>query len=292
MYAFVLQTLVQLLAFTFPPFLTLVHSTYTDTQIGRIYHSYGGLRGLSLSGSPSWGLTIGYGIAFILFFKNLNSWTAVNKFLIFILLVCGNFFAGRSGFLGLALGLVYYLTKMPKKHLFTLSFLGSIVIFILSFMYMEKIQEVLAINKETFKFALEAYYNYQNNGVIETRSTNILFSMWNVQYSDFTHLFGDGYFLSPIEDSYYQHTDVGYLRTILFGGVFFGLLVICIQGVLLLSFKSKFQRPYYVMIYIMLMIFEAKAMTVMFNKYVYIFTFVTFMLSSFEKTSIIEDRRD
>ena len=38
-------------------------------MLERTYIGYGGIRGLALAASPGWGLTVGYGMAFLFYIK-------------------------------------------------------------------------------------------------------------------------------------------------------------------------------------------------------------------------------
>ena len=73
---------------------------------------------------------------------------------------------------------------------------------------------------------LEPILNYFKNGKIESASTNSLGKMYeNFSPSDKTLLLGDGYWLGLDGSGYYGKTDVGFMRNILYGGVFYTLLL-------------------------------------------------------------------
>ena len=75
------------------------------------------------------------------------------------------------------------------------------------------------------RFAFEAFFNYSEYGSLETESSNDLQTMYRFPEQLKTYFIGDGWLNHPeIEGYYYKQTDVGYLRLIYFGGVFYALL--------------------------------------------------------------------
>lgn len=289
-YSFCFQTIVQLLAFISPTFLTIVHSTYSQLQIGVLFDSYHGVRGLALSGSPGWGLTIGYGISFILYIKTfiIRNKITLRAIIVGLLLVVGNFFAGRSGYVGLIIALLFYFFAdeifilKAKKYLLVITLSVFSIIYIYFFT-----PDILDKFSRISHFAFEFYYTYEKTGKIATRSTDILIEMWNnVTFSYNTFLLGDGLFILP-DGSYYQHTDVGVLRNLLFGGFFLYLYIIICQmylcGFLYLFDKKTTDKLFIFLMFIMFMIFEMKAMTLMYNKYVYIYCIMFIIIYAYNK---------
>lgn len=81
----------------------------------------------------------------------------------------------------------------------------------------------------------EGFFNYLDTGQFVTKSTNQLSTMY-VHPSMQTFLYGDGYY--TVLGSYYMQTDVGYLRPLLFWGIFgeilyYGQLIPLIYGIYL-----------------------------------------------------------
>jgi hypothetical protein len=121
---------------------------------------------------------------------------------------------------------------------------------------------------DLFRFAFEGFFNWYEQGVWETSSTNVLSSMWVWPDDLKTWLIGDGYFSNPYGDpnyvgdtptsGYYMRTDVGYLRFIYYCGVF-GLVcfIIFLLFLCLVNYrKYKKEKPLFLMLFVLqLMIF-------------------------------------
>lgn len=294
---FVIQSVVELLAFFSPEFASLVHLTYKPEQIEQLYNnaSYSGdreisIRGLALTASPGWGLAVGYGFAFLFYVKHylLNKPLNIKMLTIGLLLIIGTFFAGRTGFVGAILGLIYYLIASGSLFVKIKNiFYGiSILLIGLSIVYFTftDIAE-LFINK-VFPFVFEMYFQYESTGTASSKSTDVLAKMWTIPISEQVYLYGSGLFTDPSTGSYYRHVDIGYLRNILFGGIFWMLLIVLynsyIGGVIfILNKKVDFDtKTFIVFLLLYTMVLEAKAMTLAFNKYaftIFIFYFIALL---------------
>lgn len=281
---FVIQSIVQILAFLSPQVASVVHIFYTEKAFQRLYEGYGGIRGLALTGSPGWGLSVGYGFAFLFYVKAYVVRRKINFLTVFfgLLLVAGTIFAGRSGFIGAILGIFLYLTSSDNfvikiRNLFYGLFLFFSVVFLI---YISFPGFVSLLQERVFPFVFEFIYKYESTGKFQTNSTNILMRMWDIEISDMKFLIGTGWFTDPDTGSYYMHTDVGYIRNILFGGVVWVVFLFFYQAKLIglnyLNYKSvpKNTKRLIFFVFIYLAIMEAKAMTVGFNKYM--FTIVVF----------------
>src|SRR5690606_38149554 len=67
-------------------------------------------------------------------------------------------------------------------------------------------------------FAFEFLYSYFDEGTLTTVSTDMLSEMYfTIDWQTF--IFGDGKYINP-DGSYYLYTDAGYMRNILFYGIF------------------------------------------------------------------------
>lgn len=275
-WSFMLQSIIQILAFSNSQIASLVHLTYFGSVI-ELYEGHGGVRGVSLTGSPGWGLTVGYGIAFLLYTKIylIDNKPTMLSILYGLLLVIGNFFAGRSGFIGAILSvLMFVISTVPlyRKLLILLfvPFLNILVIALISILFPQMVNTLV---EKVFPFVFEFYYAYESTGEIQTGSTNVLKEMWQVPISFETFWLGDGYFMNPFGTGYYMKTDVGILRNILYGGILWYILIVLYA--LLISFSTykwmnKSTRLVAIFIFLMLAIFDIKAMTLGFNKYAFV----------------------
>lgn len=237
LYLFLVQSIIQIAAFIFPSFADLVHFFQ---KVNVAEKDYGGIRALGLTGNPFFDLAAGYGFILILYFysfmlKNVNIFLSSGLFLgLFI----GSFFAGRTAFVGLGIGVIYYLflTGNFLTRLFSLSkflVLGLGVIFVLYTFLPVNVKEMVENN--LLPFAFEFVYNYMDNKELTTKSTAVLDNMY-FPISNITFIFGDGKYVNS-DGSYYMHTDAGYMRNTLYYG-FLGVLFMVLGQMYL--FKKPF----------------------------------------------------
>lgn len=224
---FAIQSIIEIVAFVIPPFADVVH-LFQKEEVAEIGV---GFRALALSGNPFFDLAAGFGLCYLLFFyrlvKDHEGKISLTQTALFTILVIGTFFAGRTGFIGLLLAAFYYFVVMGQPiylkvlRLLTIFFLigvtGLVIYFILPF-------EIRALVTDTLlPFAFEFLYSYFDEGTLSTVSTDMLSDMY-FAIDWHTFIFGDGKYVNP-DGSYYQHTDAGYMRNILFYGIF-GTLIL------------------------------------------------------------------
>lgn len=229
-----MQSIIQIAAFIFPSFADLVHFFQ---KVNVAEKDYGGIRALGLTGNPFFDLAAGYGFILILYFysfmlKNVNIFLSSGLFLgLFI----GSFFAGRTAFVGLGIGVIYYLffTGNFLIRLFSLSkffVVGLGIIFVLYMFLPVNVKEMVENN--LLPFAFEFVYNYMDNKELTTKSTDVLDNMY-FPISNMTFIFGDGKYVNS-DGSYYMHTDAGYMRNTLYYG-FLGVLFMVLGQIYLLK---------------------------------------------------------
>jgi len=234
LYLFLVQSIIQIAAFIFPSFADLVHFFQ---KVNVAEKDYGGIRALGLTGNPFFDLAAGYGFILILYFysfmlKNVNIFLSSGLFLgLFI----GSFFAGRTAFVGLGIGVIYYLffTGNFLIRLFSLSkffVVGLGIIFVLYMFLPVNVKEMVENN--LLPFAFEFVYNYMDNKELTTKSTDVLDNMY-FPISNMTFIFGDGKYVNS-DGSYYMHTDAGYMRNTLYYG-FLGVLFMVLGQIYLLK---------------------------------------------------------
>ena len=148
--------------------------------------------------------------------------------------------------------------------------------------------------ERVFPFVFELYFKYVASGEIQTYSTNRLGEMWSVPISSTTFFLGDGLFTDPVSGKYYMFTDVGYLRNLLFGGFFWVILVISYHFYLSsadLLFNKKVDynnKLFIVFLLLYMLILEAKAMALGYNKYAFIILVSYLIAWIYEKNKITE----
>lgn len=276
---FVVQSIVQILAFLSPQIASIVHIFYTEKAFERLYEGYGGIRGLALTGSPGWGLAVGYGLAFLFYIKAyiVNKKVTIFAITLGLLLVLGTFFAGRSGFVGAILGIIFFLIASGNPLIKIRNTVYGLLLFLVVVLavYFALPGFVALLQDRVFPFVFEFLYKYASTGELQTNSTNILMQMWAVEIPEMTYLHGTGFFTDPVSGGYYMGTDVGYIRNLLFGGVLWIILLFLYQAKLIgfgyinkkLTRKNTKMLLVFILIYVAIL--EAKAMTVGFNKYMF-----------------------
>jgi hypothetical protein len=209
------------LAFTSPTIADTVHLFQKDSVADM---NMGGLRALALSGNPFFDLSAAYGLIYIYYFKYIidekQSRLNIKDTLLFAILFVGTFFAGRTGFVGLIIGLFFYFFAPGSLKLKTLSVLKIIAIFTgLAFLILMILPGEVREMVETrlLPFAFEFIYAYTDSGSITTKSSDSLSQMY-FPLSVQTFFLGDGRYIMPNGD-YYRFTDAGYMRNVLYYGI-------------------------------------------------------------------------
>lgn len=219
-FLFVVQSFIQIFAFLNPSIADLIHFFQKDTVSNK---NYGGIRALALSGNPFFDLSSGYGLVFILYFYflSISKTNLLLKYFFFILIILGSFFAGRTAFVGLIFGLIHYIFYNYKnifsflRIVLLFSFVFSIFIFLYNNL---PVSYKNIVDNNLLPFVFEFIYSYDETGEFTTESTEVLRDMYfSVSWNTF--LFGDGIYQN-YDGSYYKYTDGGYMRNILFYGIF------------------------------------------------------------------------
>jgi hypothetical protein len=231
---FLIQAIIIILAFIIPSILEIVELLqYPDNSAQASSNRNNNVyRGLSLSGDLFFGLSASFGLIYVFFTKYIldKDSLGVIDVLIGLILIIGNVFIARIGFVGLLFALIlflFYKSKHIKVHRFFKVIFVAIISIALFWILIPKDLQYVII-ESVMPFAFEFIYNYLESSEIGTSSTNHLLSMYDIKLSIKTFLFGDGYFTSE-SGAYYMKTDSGYLRQILFGGVFYFLFMILYQ---------------------------------------------------------------
>lgn len=249
---FVIQSIIQFVSFISPNINEILNFFRTESVIQRGQMDYGGIRGLSISGSAFFGLGIGYGLILIYYIINWNkiSKAPILRIMFFILILFGALSAARISFVGLFIGLIYVLLeKISIKEIFfeknkkiktrkiVLFFPISILtITFLGLVWKNGSNDIFSRIESFKKFAFSPLYNYFNKGVLTTSSTNVLFNKMYFSVNAKTFVLGDGWYTK--NGSYYMNTDAGYMRQLLFFGVI-GLILLLFYQFLFFNWKNK-----------------------------------------------------
>lgn len=165
-------------------------------------------------------ISIGLLIVSWLLTQEKSSKVVVGYVVAFVYLsLTGPFFA-RTTLVGTLIGLIYiiftYLQNI-KKHKLSRIIYFFILVGVPSFF---TANYLIRIDSPYTSFAFEVYHNYDATEKLEVSSVNELLNNADMKI-DFNTLFlGDGFFSDPSGYGFYRNTDVGYLRLILYTGLF------------------------------------------------------------------------
>jgi len=237
-YAFALQGALDLAAVLYSPLGDLfIKLKPSDALLLEDDPDFGNrFRLCNLSGTRLVELTASFGVSFIVFFMVqvkykhplMAGW---RKYFIFAFIFLGTMFAGRTGFIGLLIGLAGWLIFSISRILlffkhnikYIIGF-TSLILFIFYVVLPVKQQQVFT--DEVFPFAFEWYYNYKDHGKFEVASAEATPLHYFYLY-DKTLLAGEG--ADAWNGKLYPHSDAGYINTLVFGGIPFLLVLIIYQ---------------------------------------------------------------
>ncbi|MDO2947928.1 hypothetical protein M8828_05730 [Aeromonas simiae] len=177
-------------------------------------------RNAFLAGSGFFGISTAYGLVFFLICYLIKEEKQPLMFYLKSLtIILAGVIAGRTAMLGLAFGGLLFLLDIKKMIAFLIVIIISIGLFL-------SIDALSIYSHWVFELI-----NSEGGG---TESTNILFSMYDSEFSTSQLLVGDGLY-----DNYYMNVDAGYLRHLYFGGIFLVILSIFFPIALALSSKNR-----------------------------------------------------
>lgn len=235
--AFLLQTISIFIALVVPEYKEFVRMLQPDSF--RKMDSYrGGIRTLTIASSGFFGLGITYGLLYILYVKYLldNRISSTLSYVVYILFCISTFFIARTGFIGMFISIVmllFYSRDIKRLFLLFLKVLFALVLLFFMVLIFIDNETINLFYKFVMPFAFEMFVS--KGGSFETTSTNTLIHMWHVGLNWDSLLVGTGRYVNS-DGSYYMHTDVGYIRNILFGGVPYFLILLFHQIYLTFSF--------------------------------------------------------
>lgn len=227
--AYLIQCFIELAASAVPAIASITTYFSGDSNLHTSSH---GTRGLGLSGSNGWGLSLSFGMIFLLYVKEYMDFNIRTKYLFgWFLLILGTFFAGRTGLAGAILSMIYifffsHVSKWEKFNLLTKLCLALVFIIVLIWiLFPEYIDFAVTF---LLPYALEPLYNLIEGRGFTSISTDDLMNMWSTPISLESFLWGDGYLIG-YDGKYYQHIDIGVLRNLFYWGIFGYTAVIAYQ---------------------------------------------------------------
>lgn len=177
----------------------------------------------------------------------------------FILSLIGCFIYGRIGVASILFAspflLLFMAIELRKFSLLLIMTSVILVTFILIYIYIDDVVELSPV----FSWILEPIVNLAHNGELTAKSTQHLESMYFMPH-DKTILIGDGLYTN-LDGSYYMHTDVGFMRPLLYHGIF-PLVFYYVVGflpLLIIYLKTRvIPLLYLVSIVVVIAVFESK----------------------------------
>jgi hypothetical protein len=159
----------------------------------------------------------------------LRGYNQIAYFSKMILNLLGNFFYGRVGmlcsFACIFLFIMYYIIRKKNMKMFMVSIFLALVIFIV----LSQLYSINPMVKSWINWAFGPFRNLINSGKFGTASSDTLIQEMYFMPSNKTLLFGDGRYMD--NNRYYMHTDAGFMRLLLYAGVF-------VQSILYISILS------------------------------------------------------
>lgn len=243
-YCLIIQAFIIAFSFASPVFKSAfdIFRTANSVEISERYYG-GGVRGLALSGSQFFGLSVL--LASMIYVCCVLEYQSKKRTYFYVLLtLCSIIFlsVGRTSIFGLVFGFLFLVIKVRNnislflKNVVVIIIIGITIIWILPFLQ-PSIQEKI---DSFIYFAFEAIFNYIQYGEVRTSSTDVLAKMYYpLSLSSLLH--GDGQYLNQ-DGTYYGHTDAGYMRDVLALGIPFTIVLIISFYLIMAPTKELFDK--------------------------------------------------
>lgn len=258
---YILQACIQLISFLFPKVWRLLNCFRTNDVIERS----GSIRGMSLDRYDYFNLACGYCLLYVILVFRWNKWRTRSywiKLIGLLLLIYGGLASARTCMviMGFSCG-AYVIKKIickSKRVRLKRVFITVIFIFIV-FVLTSMLLKQYAPAQAMFEFLfIHLIYFFQYHELTNPSTQQLFVDMYFPIQSLKTWLIGDGHFLSET-GGYYKFTDAGYMRLILYGGLFIGALLLVFQIQLLDNkLKGKASRMESIFVMIMILILNIK----------------------------------
>ncbi|WP_210459243.1 hypothetical protein [Vibrio crassostreae] len=224
--AFIAQCLFILIAFASNDFRVFISQFQANTRTEGTIRE--GVRALSFAGGQYFTLTVAFMVCnvvlgFYLAFYRKSSFVLFVIIQIFVSLTAST--AGRTFFISVPFSfLIFFYYSYYYNNPNVKSFFSNITLFFIVTFSSISLLSVLKIDNldQYVNFIFEFAINYLEYGTVETESTSVLSRMYFDLSMD-TILLGHGHYTNS-DGSYYLHTDAGFMRNVLYYGLF-GLLI-------------------------------------------------------------------
>lgn len=230
----VIQSVIMLGMLAIPSFKSFIFNIQnSDRQF--LHLESGGFRMLGLAYGVVWDLGIVQSLSSIFIVWLIPKTKSARKIwllaIAYLLIFASILMSGRTGFIGILLSILllfYNLLSggsLMKYRKFISRILITLII-VLNLIYASLSPDIRdLITERVIPWAFEMFINSQEGNGVETQSTNQLKDMY-FDISNSTFLMGDGYYRDPNDSAaYYMGTDAGYMRQILFYGIFGSLIL-------------------------------------------------------------------
>ena len=156
-------------------------------------------------------------LAFALYLRINPKEKYINGFqflLLFLGSISGNLFYGRSGLSVSVIILIIMLFCLKKERIMTIAKISVLSVLIL--LCINSLKDLPMFNK-WYNWMSTPFVNLIETGDMDNGSVSRLQEMSKTRIEPTTVLVGDGYFMK--DGRYYMHTDIGFMRIILFWGL-------------------------------------------------------------------------
>lgn len=145
-----------------------------------------------------------------------NKFDFLNFFTLVVLLT-GTAFYGRIGLMASIFYIGILMLVLFRKNILSIFLiLGSCIILLAIVLSISQKNDMISY---WFNWAFAPFINFIESGSFSTGSSHTVLNEMIFMPSEKTILFGDGYYTEVGTNSYYMHTDVGFMRQILFYGL-------------------------------------------------------------------------
>lgn len=170
--------------------------------------------------------------------KNKIGICCYKNYILIIIFLIGNLCYGRVGLMftviSIALFSMYEVVVQKKYNLLTF--------IVISFIGLYVILNILRMNSSMFDmwytWAMAPIESFLKSGKIGTSASDQMFERMSFWPEWNTLLFGDGYYTGS-DGHFYKHTDLGYMRLMLYFGVFVQLLAYGLPMIIMIAIYRK-----------------------------------------------------
>lgn len=220
-YVLVFAGLMSVLAVQFKPLMDLA-LYFKAGEVDITLVDYNPYRVSYLSGNGFFGIAVLYFISQVFmtvcFCFNIYKIKTSNFIVIFTLFSVFGCLAGRVMFIAIVINLMIMFFKKIKVLCLLILFIIITIAFVSQVTSLMTVPSFDKLSRWMFEF----YFSYKDTGVASSNSTQQLFDMLKVN-ANVNYIFGDAAFRNG--DAYYGNVDIGFIRHLYFGGIFFFMLL-------------------------------------------------------------------